>query len=189
MEYLITHHITCPKHPQYVPTKEDEEALKKELMWNPDYKPDCTCDTYKVQVPIPLPDKISDLIELAIKDLEYVESKPDIYVVDMGVWHTPNSHCKVCLAGSVMAGTLKTDPTLRITTYSFDLDTSEKLEMLDNLRCGYVTTVWRDRIGTRPPQELSQYIRVPDYDLDFESPKRFKDKMREIATLFRKYGQ
>ncbi len=60
--------------------------------------------------------KPSELIRLAIKDLKTVESMPDKYTVDMGEWHlklqgtyhgTYMNRCYVCLAGSVMAISLK----------------------------------------------------------------------------------
>lgn len=51
-----------------------------------------------------LPDKPSELIEIALQDLERVESQPDRYVVDMYRWHytRPDGLCAVCLAGAVM---------------------------------------------------------------------------------------
>jgi len=55
------------------------------------------------------PKKLSDLIELAIADLEKVR-EDDRYTIDMGHWHTVNiSTCKVCLAGCVMAKSLNAD--------------------------------------------------------------------------------
>lgn len=55
----------------------------------------------------PPPDKPSELILLALKDLESVE-KSKKYVVHMGHWHLPDEgKCYVCFAGAVMAGTLK----------------------------------------------------------------------------------
>jgi len=56
-----------------------------------------------------LPSKLGDLIRLAIKDLEACESTPG-YLIEMAEWHTyvPDEDiCYVCLAGAVMANTLK----------------------------------------------------------------------------------
>ena len=49
--------------------------------------------------------KLSDLMEVAIKDLRLVERQKKTYRIWMGDWHEPKSDgkCAVCLAGSVMA--------------------------------------------------------------------------------------
>lgn len=57
-----------------------------------------------------LPDKLSDLLELALGDLEKVEAMPEVYEVDMSDWHLPQrdefggrcGRCTVCLAGAVI---------------------------------------------------------------------------------------
>ena len=52
-----------------------------------------------------LPDKPSELIRLALSDLEKCEGDSR-YEVDMNEWHVPTQKghvCYVCLAGSVMA--------------------------------------------------------------------------------------
>lgn len=52
--------------------------------------------------------KLSDLMEVAIKDLRLVERQKKTYRIWMGDWHEPKSDgkCAVCLAGSVMAKTM-----------------------------------------------------------------------------------
>jgi hypothetical protein len=57
-----------------------------------------------------LPDKLSDLIRLAVKDAQTVAKLPG-YKLDMRMWHQPKDDdtCNVCLAGSVMANTLGAD--------------------------------------------------------------------------------
>lgn len=54
-----------------------------------------------------LPLDPSELLTLAANDLRAVGDNPD-YQVYMGDWHAPDGRvCSVCLAGAVMAGTLK----------------------------------------------------------------------------------
>jgi hypothetical protein len=49
--------------------------------------------------------KPSELLELAMNDLEKCEADPR-YEISMESWHDPNGEiCKVCLAGAVMAQT------------------------------------------------------------------------------------
>lgn len=66
---------------------------------------------------IALPNKLSGLLELAVEDAQRCAALPDIYTLDMGNWHygrrmriNGQIHCNVCMAGSVIAQTLKLDP-------------------------------------------------------------------------------
>lgn len=59
---------------------------------------------------IALPDKLSDLILVALADLERAEQSPNVHI-NMGDWrafykYTQNQYCSVCFAGAVMIGTL-----------------------------------------------------------------------------------
>ena len=65
-------------------------------------------ETTKVEAP---PEKLSQLIVLAIKDARKLDRKT--YTPDCWVWHIPgrNNKCRVCLAGAVIAGTLGENPT------------------------------------------------------------------------------
>lgn len=55
-----------------------------------------------------LPDKLSDCLELALADLAKVERHKSKYVVNMGRWHEhDDGKCSVCLAGSLLAKTMK----------------------------------------------------------------------------------
>ena len=55
------------------------------------------------------PNKKWKLLELALNDLRKAERSKK-YVVDMNHWYKPNSVCRVCLAGSVMAFSLSVVP-------------------------------------------------------------------------------
>ena len=87
------------------------------------------------------PEKLSDLIILAMQDYDIIKADPR-YQIDMGEWHRPNGKCRVCLAGSVMANTLKTPINENI--YSTHEIESEEwaiaLDQLDEARmfdCGW----------------------------------------------------
>lgn len=55
----------------------------------------------------PLPEKLSDCIDLALKDLRAVLRSPRQFRVNMGTWfESYGKYCTVCFAGSVMAQTL-----------------------------------------------------------------------------------
>jgi hypothetical protein len=94
-----------------------------------------------------LPDKPSELIRLAVKDMQLCEADPR-YKLDMRSWHRPvEGACHVCMAGAVMAQTLTLSPyipincSLNITgTIDFQMrqlgveEPSEQLRLLNKLR-------------------------------------------------------
>lgn len=55
-----------------------------------------------------LPNKLSDLLELAVHDVQKCEAEPKRFVLDMGKWHSPKEDgvCALCMAGAVMAQTM-----------------------------------------------------------------------------------
>lgn len=82
-------------------------------------------DTIKTK----LPDKLSDLLELSLNDCAKVR-RSKRYALHMNGWHgTINGTCYVCMAGAIMAQTLRCSPN---TTY---LPTDiENKESADGLR-------------------------------------------------------
>lgn len=85
----------------------------------------------------PLPDKLSELILVALEDLEKAEKHPD-YHVDMGLWHCPNGRCSVCFAGSVMAFGLGVSHNSRAYPSDFSPQVGDKLSKLNYIRAGIV---------------------------------------------------
>ncbi len=83
-----------------------------------------------------LPNKMSDLLEVAVDDAQKCNADPK-YVLNMSRWHTPAyGVCHVCLAGSVIAKTLEGKPSEE---YDIDLDFEgklpDKLDAIDSMRC------------------------------------------------------
>lgn len=172
----------------------------------------------KVNLPAKGPEALSDrpsaLIRQAMDDLEYVERTPG-YKVHMGIWHgMRGGSCYVCMAGSVMAGTLQADMSRDYTTGSFQdrHNTSGKLNALDAFRQGLVTLgVLHTRfgIGREQGQKVQDieinlrphYTPYPDMPRD-ETPKeevmerdrwiskrkRFGDYMNRLADELEKIG-
>lgn len=94
--------------------------------------------------PNELSDVLSTLISHALKDLVAAEESP-LYEIEMDHgWHISGlrskSPCSVCLAGTVMAGRLKTSATTSVSPSSFDRNTAAKLDALDFIRQGRVIT-------------------------------------------------
>lgn len=92
-----------------------------------------------------LPDKLHELLHLALHDLEMVQKDPS-YTINMGDWHNYSSRvktCYVCLAGCVMANSLEVP--YAVTIEPANLGGSEEddhnakcLYALDRLRLGRV---------------------------------------------------
>lgn len=99
---------------------------------------------------IKLPEKQSELLRLAVKDAQKIQ-KNKKYILNMGEWHTPiNSDyynyftnqnigkCAVCLAGSVIACTLKAPLNKYATPSTIELvgDNYEQLQLINSMRDG-----------------------------------------------------
>jgi hypothetical protein len=129
-----------------------------------------------------LPNKLSDLIELALNDLEAVEAQPDKYRVNMLNWHEPQEDgiCEVCFAGAVLANTIKLDPA----TDDWDVMESGQcatalMFALDDARRGDI----RDALEQLGTEVDGQFDRgVTPYRLD---PAKFKAEMRKLASDLR----
>lgn len=132
-----------------------------------------------------LPDRPSDLLELALRDLKACEKDSVLYEVDMGWWHDTSiftDKCVICMAGAVMAKSLGAAPTNSMKPHWYDRDTHTKLEAIDDLRTGYVDRALSlmDISGA-----ITQNRTVTPYRA---SPERFKDDMAVIVRSLREEG-
>lgn len=136
-----------------------------------------------------LPDKPSELIRLALHDLEEVEQLPG-FRVNMNVWlsNIEEEGCAVCLAGAVMVRSLyQANDRNQLPTAAvpgmFDADTHAKLSALDYFRSGET-------------EIALEYFEVPDphrYEslnpgMYYENPAAFKKVLREMADYFEGEG-
>ena len=130
-----------------------------------------------------LPDKLSDLIEVALDDLEKTAVDPR-YRVNMNTWHTPHKGvCHVCLAGAVMAQTLKLDPVVDYVRDRSLYAVDRKLSALNNVRLGSVQLAL-DNMGFKDAPHWSR-MEVPHYNVDAAG---FKTTLRQLATELRAKG-
>jgi len=130
-----------------------------------------------------LPDKPSDLIELALADLIKCERSPK-YEIDMSFWHAANGICTVCLAGSVMAQSLGVSYNKNSLPSYFESDEKSKLRALDCLRNGNVEQAFSSlgkyyADGEKFGREITTYS---------SSPGKFKRQMRKLARDLRAGG-
>ena len=94
--------------------------------------------------PIAVPEKLSDLIRLAIADgRKLYQERAEEYLPDAYMFHEVGYDsqqgkqvCRVCLAGAVMAGTLHTDNRYSLIPSNFDKPWTKALCALDCVRRG-----------------------------------------------------
>ncbi len=146
-----------------------------------------------------LPDLPSDLILVALADLEAVE-RSKRYNINVNEWHKPvrfSNTCAVCFAGSVIAKTLKTDPTTTVDPFSFDGDTADKLSALNSFRQGFIkegllemqlapTDLWESVVSPGSTYNDDQIFPVPPYSK--KNAKQFKAALMDIAGILKSEG-
>lgn len=153
-----------------------------------------------------LPRILSDLLELALNDLEKAENSKT-HAVDMGVWLKPHKggQCLVCLAGSVMAFSLNVtaDPSdddifgtgwspTCFTEFSmgshafYSNDDADALQALNDLRTGNVSAAAMD-INIELDDEMAYVFdrHIVSYEND---SLRFKNQLRELVKDLREHG-
>lgn len=134
-----------------------------------------------------LPAKPSELIRLALKDLEAVERDKKTYVVDMGRYHEPNSSdsgkCAVCFAGAVMSQA-GNDPHEDLDPVDFSNSVQAKLVALDYFRVGSIYQALRE-MQIDHPRFLVIDADIAAYS---EDPWQFKRDMAKIADALQRFG-
>lgn len=94
-----------------------------------------------------LPNKLSQLLRIAVKDAQKC-SKSRKYMLDMSQWHAGrvNSYdtCQVCMAGAVMAQTLKSDCNISYIPEDFGDSANKKLGCINSMRSGCINEAYRE---------------------------------------------
>lgn len=87
----------------------------------------------------PLPDKLSDCLEVALADLERCEKNP-AYEIRMMDYHEPRGNvCSVCLAGAAMAG-IGVPPNVDAAPGDFNHHNASRLNAISGVAVGDVFT-------------------------------------------------
>jgi hypothetical protein len=136
-----------------------------------------------------LPSKPSELIRVALEDLEKIEKNPR-YAVDMDDWHVPargvwnaSATCKVCFAGAVMACRFGADPKSFCYPSDFERSETNKLFALNALRLGMITD-GLEYLGVEPMPSIEDKD-VARYEVD---PELFKKDMQSLSEDLEKIG-
>ena len=130
-----------------------------------------------------LPDKLSEAILVALRDLEACIQDPR-YTIDFNSWHQIHLNqfnqqltCSVCLAGSVMAKSLDAEYGVSLEPSVFEEE--NMLMALDKVRRGYIEDAL-DQLEIESDIE-DTYVPQDDYPA-------FVIKMKEISELLKSKG-
>lgn len=123
-----------------------------------------------------LPDKPSELLRVAMRDLELVEADPR-YKVNMSAWHGKRSdqRCHVCLAGAMLAKSCGF-PIHWFWTHAPQSVTT-KMSVINFLRMGEVAAALQMARFARPV-EVAPVTEIIPYDKD---PEAFKSQLLALA--------
>ena len=132
-----------------------------------------------------LPNLPSDLILLALEDLEMAEQNKK-YRVSMERWHFPmeDQPCSVCLAGAVMAMSLDANPAKDYIPCDFDHE-GDKLRALNEFRIGEVRSGLRSMGYDVDDNEEIEDVPITHYAV---SHTQFKADMRALANTLKENG-
>jgi hypothetical protein len=137
-----------------------------------------------------LPDKLSDLIALALRDLEACEQDPD-YKIDMEFWHAPKDGvCLVCLAGAVLSQSCGVEKDVKMYPSRVDSPIRRKLYVLDAVRCSNMAFAFyhmEQATGVSVYAWGTKYrsCYITPYEQDKDA---FKRDLRNLVTGLRKDG-
>ena len=96
-----------------------------------------------------LPDTLSKLITAAVRNARSLNRS--LYIPFAREWHVPeNGRCLVCLAGTMMAGSLNARPQREYSPSDFAHIDMDKLFALNKLREGNWIAAWNLFYGGRP---------------------------------------
>lgn len=142
---------------------------------------------------VELPDTLSDLILLALDDLERAEASRQ-HKVDMYAWHQPDaikvrgSKCVVCFAGSVMAFTLGAEASKRLGPSNWDAVTERKLRALDQVRLGRIAIAIEVFHGRQDGFVFDGTVDVALVRYE-KNPAKFKAGIRLVVDALKVVGQ
>ena len=131
-----------------------------------------------------LPRKLWKLAQVAYDDLQAVRRSPS-YIVGMHRWHMPGlvpGTCKVCLAGAVMAKTLRAPKNLMLNPSDYPPATYRKLLALDNVRGGDIGAACSKLGITTLPSHL-HWWRMPMYEYE---PTGFMSALKSLIAELKK---
>ena len=140
-----------------------------------------------------LPQRLSALIELAVRDAQAVEQDPR-YTLNMSQWHTPApGACLVCMAGAVMAKTMGAPRNAHREPERYSPETRWALCAINDVRIGDVfgaiaSGKYPLRLSKAKTAAATRAKGIIDEKLDPERGRAPWDTYLEAAKVLRKVG-
>ena len=142
-----------------------------------------------------LPSSLSGLLESAIGDAEELDRFH--YIPYSANWHNArySDTCEICLAGCLIAGTLRNSHRRTLLPNMFSADTEHKLEIVDCMRNGEWRSAFKCLYQQDPGHEIADKLRrlaLPsdthfhgwdEFLSHLQSLKNLLPQLREIDTL------
>lgn len=140
-----------------------------------------------------LPGTMNGLLEAAINDARTLDRAS--YYPSSREWHNfyrGSARCKICLAGCIIAGSLKVAPDINVDSASFDLRTESLLDALDQMRYGIWSKAHRLIYGDIATSDLREYLYAllqpsrsdftgwDDFDVHLASLESFLPRLRIV---------
>lgn len=144
---------------------------------------------YKTDTPVP--NRLSDAIEIVLEDLEACEQDPR-YKIEMTLYHVPNPEhgtCSVCFAGAVMSKTLGRTIQKNLIPCDFGPHWSAILQALDHVRCYEFEGACEKFYGIhhRLVPEAVRRLRQLNVTFYNSNPAEFKSNMESAISILREY--
>lgn len=143
--------------------------------------------TTMLDTPDTLPEKASELIDVALADLIKCERSSKYKISMDSSWHWAyRNFCQVCFGGAIIAQSLGCSPKKTLMPGLFTTSLRRKLCALDFFRLGDVKAGMQMLL--RVPQGELVWPRDRFITTHEENPGKFKRQMRQLARDFRALG-
>ena len=136
------------------------------------------------------PTTMAGLLRLALRDAKKID--PKLYFPYSGEWHTPQKNsirefpgkprCHVCLAGAVMAGSLKISPERNTSPQNLSQEAWYKLCAINYMREGKWKSAWGVLYGFAPTPPDS-FIKLPAEDRTFTGWRAFRAHLKSLEAI------
>lgn len=134
-----------------------------------------------------LPEKLSDLIDLAVKDAKACENTPG---VELHMWryHEPGGgQCAVCMAGAVMDQTMRAPRNEERLPEMYSEYNTDRLRAIDAVRGGRVLNALY-HLNIKKPPSVSDIAQLICYDYSGAAGRASWDTYTEAAQMLRERG-
>ena len=145
----------------------------------------------------PLPHNLADLLALAVRDARRLDAAS--YIPHSGNWHFPTQKgiCEVCLAGSVIAVSLRISRQVHAVPKTFTPIVQRQLHAIDYMRCGLWTHAFlilydrsavpsiAQRLRSLPMPADASFRSWPEFNAHLDSLESIIPELREIEEADR----